>query len=187
VSETSQFFIDKVVEIYVDDSEQGEVPSWDDESVEHLFNEWANELEIEAPSEKQCRKYIAQGKRQFLEDNPGAKVEPAAEPEEVEAKDFSTDRTDSDQQLDVYVQDSEFPEYATNWDGTVISLGGARRKKGKRMRLDVKWIKTPGGKFYPQAFFRLSKGEGPRAYQTTGQMMARRLKTLLQKTKDKDL
>ena len=69
-----------------------------------------------------------------------------------------TDRVDTDQEPDLYVTDSEFPDYATNWDGTVICLGGARKKKGKRMRPYAGWAKTASGKFYPTCYFRLSQG-----------------------------
>jgi len=88
-----------------------------------------------------------------------------------------TDRVDTDQEPDLYVLDPEFPDYATNWDGTVICLGGARKKKGKRMRPYAGWAKTASGKFYPTCYFRLSQN-GVRHIQTPAQMLMRRFKTL---------
>jgi len=89
----------------------------------------------------------------------------------------TTDRVDTDEEPDLYVPDSDFPDYATNWDGTVICLGGARKKKGKRMRPYAGWAKTASGKFYPTCYFRLSQG-GVRHIQTPAQMLMRRFKTL---------
>jgi hypothetical protein len=94
----------------------------------------------------------------------------------------TTDRVDTDEEPDLYVPDSDFPDYATNWDGTVICLGGARKKKGKRMRPYAGWAKTASGKFYPTCYFRLSQG-GVRHIQTPAQMLMRRFKTLNPKPK----
>src|SRR5579872_1993354 len=88
---------------------------------------------------------------------------------------ITSDRVDTDDEPDLYVPDSEFPDYATNWDGTVICLGGARKKKGKRMRPYAGWAKTASGKFYPTCYFRLSQG-GVRHIQTPAQMLMRRFK-----------
>jgi|SRR5579859_374177 len=99
-------------------------------------------------------------------------VRDAAQEEEI-----VSDRVDTDEEPDLYVPDSDFPDYATNWDGTVICLGGARKKKGKRMRPYAGWAKTASGKFYPTCYFRLSQG-GTRHIQTPAQMLMRRFKTL---------
>jgi hypothetical protein len=99
------------------------------------------------------------------------------------AAEIVSDRVDIDQEPDLYVPDSEFPDYATNWDGTVICLGGARKKKGKRMRPYAGWAKTSSGKFYPTCYFRLSQG-GIRHIQTPAQMLMRRFKTLNPKPRE---
>lgn len=98
------------------------------------------------------------------------------------AAEITSDRVDTDEEPDLYVPDSDFPDYATNWDGTVICLGGARKKKGKRMRPYAGWAKTASGKFYPTCYFRLSQG-GVRHIQTPAQMLMRRFKSLNPKPK----
>jgi hypothetical protein len=102
-------------------------------------------------------------------------AEPA--PAVVGESDCLTSRVDTDEEPDLYVTDLDFPDYATNWDGTVICLGGARKKKGKRMRPYAGWAKTASGKFYPTCYFRLSQA-GIRHIQTPAQMLMRRFKAL---------
>jgi hypothetical protein len=88
---------------------------------------------------------------------------------------ITTGRVDTDEEPDEYIQDSEFPDYATNWDGTVISLGGPRKKKGKRMRLFPDWAKTHNGRWYPTSYFTLAKDKQSHR-QTQAQMLMRRRK-----------
>jgi hypothetical protein len=118
----------------------------------------------------------------FLTDEMIAGLLSAAEPVRTDQAGISSDRVDTDEEPDLYVPDSDFPDYATNWDGTVICLGGARKKKGKRMRPYAGWAKTASGKFYPTCYFRLSLG-GVRHIQTPAQMLMRRFKTLNPKPK----
>lgn len=103
-------------------------------------------------------------------------------PVQTDSAEITSDRVDTDQEPDLYVPDSDFPDYATNWDGTVICLGGARKKKGKRMRPYAGWAKTASGKFYPTCYFRLSQNN-VRHIQTPAQMLMRRFKTLNPKPK----
>jgi hypothetical protein len=91
--------------------------------------------------------------------------------------DILTGRVDTDEEPDEYIQDSEFPDYATNWDGTVISLGGPRKKKGKRMRPFPDWAKTHSGRWYPTSYFTITK-DGQSHRQTQAQMLMRRRKAL---------
>jgi hypothetical protein len=166
-----EFFIEKVVEIFVMDREDNDATNWDEEITQIRFRTWAEEEDVEIPTPAQCKRYVRDGEKEYLERNPGAKINYA----EPEAEGFSTDRADTDQEPDEYVQDSEFPNYATNWDGTVISLGGPRQKKGARMAPTFRWAKTDKGRFYPQAYYRLTKDK-ERVEQTHGQLLERRSK-----------
>ena len=113
----------------------------------------------------------------FLTDEMIGGLLSAVKPVRTDQAEITSDRVDTDEEPDLYVPDSEFPDYATNWDGTVICLGGARKKKGKRMRPYAGWAKTASGKFYPTCYFRLSQN-GVRHIQTPAQMLMRRFKTL---------
>jgi hypothetical protein len=120
--------------------------------------------------------------KDFLTDEMIGGLLTDVKPVQDTAAEITSDRVDTDQEPDLYVPDSEFLDYATNWDGTVICLGGARKKKGKRMRPYAGWAKTASGQFYPTCYFRLSQG-GVRHIQTPAQMLMRRFKTLNPKPK----
>jgi len=99
-----------------------------------------------------------------------------AEVAEATAADVETSRADTDEEPDEYIPNSEFPDYATNWDGTVICLGGPRKKK-KRMRPYPDWAKTKDGRYYPTSYFTLTGG-GKRERRTQAQMMMDRRNTV---------
>ena len=149
--------------------------------------------ERDEPTEPECRKMakaIIKLKPTGLDLRTKSEDEDEDDTEPTGSKDttdtITTDRVDTDEEPDNYVTDSEFPDYATNWDGTVVCIGGARKKKGKRMRPYAGWAKTASGKFYPTCYFRLSQN-GVRHIQTPAQMLMRRFKTLNPKPQKQEL
>jgi hypothetical protein len=87
---------------------------------------------------------------------------------------------DKDGQADEFIPDSDYPGYATNWDGTVRSLPGPRRKD-KRLRPYSAWGKTRKGQYYVWSYFTLYK-DGARHKVTQAQMLMNRQRTVWERS-----